>query len=538
MATWADYWRMAPTGERRYVQTEDFQGWQQDEAPEWNPASGFATPEAYLAATYGLPAWAAPFVGRGTETDIYNRGGAVDAAGFFRPGTDASGNVVLGPVDPSTGNWAQRDAFLQAAQQALGGGVVMPLADAQRAYTNSEIPSSLGISFQDYLNRQYVNPRTQNVGGVGDFLVADSANSFDWGLGDRSSFLETVLGQMLPAALTMYGIGTGLGNLASAAGIGGGASSGVGALGDAVTGIDSLADFNNLIPGDYGTLSGLDAAAGTAAGGAAAGMPPPTVPPPGATPPAVPGGLGTVAGAATGAAGALGDAATGVDSLADANNLTPTNWAAASASDPLGAVRALLSSSGLGGLSSLLGGSGGAGGLDLSRLLASGLGAIGANAQADAQQSMFNQFMNLGAPYRASLASLEANPAAYYESPEVKGALQQGSDALARSLSAKVGNPILNPTALQEMQNYTTTGLLGQLNQRRNFLAGAGGLGVSQAMPLGANAAQASTGIYDALGSGVRSVFGNQRDYASELLDILRNQNSLGSGGGLTVKLS
>ena len=165
----------------------------------------------------------------------------------------------------------------------------------------------------------------------------------------------------------------------------------------------------------------------------------------------------------------------------------------------------------------------------IGKLLATGLGGIGASQQASASSDLAKQFMDLGKPYRDSLASLEANPASYYQSPEVQGALQQGSDALARSLSAKVGNPILNPTALQEMQNYSTNGLLGQLNQRRSFLANAGGLGVGQAAQLGSNATQASGGVYNALGAGLGTVFGNQKDYASELLDILKNRG--GSSG-------
>lgn len=167
----------------------------------------------------------------------------------------------------------------------------------------------------------------------------------------------------------------------------------------------------------------------------------------------------------------------------------------------------------------------------IGKLLATGLGGIGAAQQSSASSDLARQFMDMGKPYRDSLASLEANPAAYYQSPEVQGALQQGSDSLARSLSAKVGNPILNPTALQEMQNYTTNGLLGQLNQRRNFLASAGGLGTSQAASLGNAATQASGGVYNALGAGLGSVFGNQRDYASELLDLLKNNRSTGLGG-------
>jgi len=75
------------------------------------------------------------------------------------------------------------------------------------------------------------------------------------------------------------------------------------------------------------------------------------------------------------------------------------------------------------------------------------------------------------------------------------------------------------------MQNYTTQGLLGQLNQRRNFLAGAGGLGVNQAAPLGAQAAQGQGNVFNALGAGVNTVFG--QDPYQQMASALKNVFSL-----------
>lgn len=164
----------------------------------------------------------------------------------------------------------------------------------------------------------------------------------------------------------------------------------------------------------------------------------------------------------------------------------------------------------------------------LGDLLGTGLGVYGANKQAESMEDLYDKFLGLGKPYRDALSQLNANPSSFYSSPIVQGALQQGSDALSRSLSAKVGNPILNPTALQEMQNYTSRGLLDAYNNRWNQLASAGQLGVSQAAPLGVRSADAQSGVYDALGAGLGSVFGNQRDYAGELMDILRGRNNVG----------
>lgn len=155
-----------------------------------------------------------------------------------------------------------------------------------------------------------------------------------------------------------------------------------------------------------------------------------------------------------------------------------------------------------------------------------GLGVYGANQQANATSDLYDRFFSLGAPYRQSLAALEANPQGFYSSPMVQGALQQGSDALSRSLSAKVGNPILNPTALQEMQNFTTRGLLDAYNNRFSQLASAGQLGVSQSAGLGSQAAASQSGIPNALGAGLSSVFGKEQDYAQQVLDLLKNRSS------------
>ena len=136
------------------------------------------------------------------------------------------------------------------------------------------------------------------------------------------------------------------------------------------------------------------------------------------------------------------------------------------------------------------------------------LGLAGASQQAGAQKDLANEWLNLGAPYRASLAELNANPQSFYSSPMFQGALQQGSDALSRSLSAKVGNPILNPTALQEMQNYTTKGSLDQYNNRFAQLANAGQLGLGPAATFSGQAANSTGNIYNAAGAGLQSVFG------------------------------
>lgn len=166
--------------------------------------------------------------------------------------------------------------------------------------------------------------------------------------------------------------------------------------------------------------------------------------------------------------------------------------------------------------------------LDLiGKLGSTALGVYGSNQQADATKDLYNRFFDLGAPYRASLASLEADPNSFYNSDIVKGAIQQSSDAMANSLSMR-GNPANNPGALQEIQKNTTRGLLDAYNNRFSQLASAGQLGVGQSAALGTNAVSSQGGLTNALGAGLQSVLGNQRDYAGDFLDILRNRSSLG----------
>lgn len=179
---------------------------------------------------------------------------------------DAEGNRIAEEVpywDPS--------GLYEAVASQYGAGAAAPLGDLRTLYSGSELPGG-GVSWDQYISTRFPGARMQSVDGLGDFLLADREVATDWSpytSYDENSGWDFVLKDFLPAALTMYGIGTGIGNLANLAGIGG-TSGTAGALGDAVTGIDSLADFNGLTPGDYGALSGVDAAA---AGAGAAGDP-------------------------------------------------------------------------------------------------------------------------------------------------------------------------------------------------------------------------------------------------------------------------
>ena len=425
--------------------------------------------------------------------------------------------------------------------QAAGGrtstdvpGLGTPEAIAQANLARSDAPGALGLTLDQL---------AKDTGStISNGFVSEATTPKDYMLGDNSTLLQNVI-KFGGLAAAGYGLGTGLESLLGNAAAGAGGTSLLDpslitspvapvSTGSAFGTVDPfLQGVTQTMPATLGAsvpagstlgtaapfTSGLGAVGSPAAAAAlsaweagapaAAATGAATVPTPPATPPATP---------------TAGDPF--IDAYTPPNpNVPQGTWGAPVAGT--GAAASLLNSIFKTNLTDADTGL-------IGKLLATGLGGIGASQQASASSDLAKQFMDLGKPYRDSLASLEANPASYYQSPEVKGALQQGSDALARSLSAKVGNPILNPTALQEMQNYSTNGLLGQLNQRRNFLANAGGLGVGQAAQLGTNAAQASGGVYNALGAGLGTVFGNQRDYAGDLLDILKNR---GSSSGMSL---
>jgi hypothetical protein len=157
----------------------------------------------------------------------------------------------------------------------------------------------------------------------------------------------------------------------------------------------------------------------------------------------------------------------------------------------------------------------------LGSLIPAGLGAYGASKQSDAFTNLANQFASYGTPYRGKLADLYADPSKFLSSPEVQVPVQQGTDALARSLSEKVGNPIENPTALQDIQNYASNQLFGRLGQEKDRLGGFGALSAyNQAAPgAAANAAGSEGNIFNAIGYGV----GNYLNPPTPLEQLLKS---------------
>ena len=151
----------------------------------------------------------------------------------------------------------------------------------------------------------------------------------------------------------------------------------------------------------------------------------------------------------------------------------------------------------------------------------------------------------------------------------------QGTNALARSLSAKVGNPIENPTALGEIQGYATNTLFGKLGEEKNRLAQLGwggpygsagatipgigtslqsgvsgpipGIGTSLTGTPSTGSNTLGTGVYDAskaatgadsslwnsLGLGLQRVFDPQPTGTQSLADLLK---TLQGSGIFTVR--
>jgi hypothetical protein len=457
---------------------------------------------------------------------------AQDGGGNMVAQVDGAGNIVAQFPEAEVTGYRYGDNYQAEAPTGTGDGIAVADADKrqtlQQAYegwARSQMPQA-GITFQQYLRD--TGSQVDAQGRVTQTI------SKDFGLADKGSFGD-FLKWAAPKALAMYGGVQGLGNLlggealAGLSGAGGGA--GAGSMFDAAgagadmfgQGAVNLGNYGAAMGGAGGIGSalqggvfpvsgevGLDASMFDAAGAGADMFGQGAVDL---------GNAGAAAGAA-GAGGAVGDPF--IDAFTPPNPNVPQgtwNTPAIPGNMITRLVNSLIPGAGLTDADTGM----------IGKLLATGLGGVGASQKADASSNLYRDFMDLGKPYRDSLASLEANPAAYYQSPEIQGAQQQGSDAMARSLSATVGDPIFNKTALQEMQNYNQAGLLNQLNQRRSFLANAGGLGVGQAAGLGSQAAQSQGGVYNALGAGLGTVFGNQKDYASELLDILKNRG--GSSG-------
>lgn len=153
-------------------------------------------------------------------------------------GYDPEGNPLTGPRYNEDGSPILRDSegnqiaeevpywnptgLLGAIAQQYGAGAASPLNDLRTLYNTSELPQG-GVSWDQYINTRFPGARVQNIDGLGEFLLADRENATDWSpytsSDEEQSILGTIFKEMLPKALAMYGIGTGLGGVLNPAGM-------------------------------------------------------------------------------------------------------------------------------------------------------------------------------------------------------------------------------------------------------------------------------------------------------------------------------
>jgi len=160
---------------------------------------------------------------------------------------------------------------------------------------------------------------------------------------------------------------------------------------------------------------------------------------------------------------------------------------------------------------------------NLGSLLSSGLGAYASNKQTTALEDQAKRYEGYGAPYRQKLSDLYANPDSFLTSKEVQTPVQQGTNALMRSLSTQ-GNPFGSGNALQQGQSYASDQLFGKLGQEKDRLAGFGGLSsYNQAAPQTAtNAIQSTSNGYNAIGSGLGNIFNPPQTASQTMAEFLK----------------
>lgn len=161
------------------------------------------------------------------------------------------------------------------------------------------------------------------------------------------------------------------------------------------------------------------------------------------------------------------------------------------------------------------------------KVVAGGLGLLGSRQKERRQENQAREYDSRTRPYRTQLAELERDPTAYLTSPAVVGPVQQGTDALARALSVRFGNPAGSGTALQELQNYATTRLAGNLQDEKRRLAALSGIPQAAAAYPGASQAaiDSERGIYDVAGSTIYDIT-NPKPTLKQLLEEIYKMNS------------
>ena len=243
---------------------------------------------------------------------------------------------------------------------------------------------------------------------------------------------------------------------ALAAGAGGLAASGAGALGgEALAGMDAgLAGIPEAVIGGGGVAAPI--AAGTGAYGAEG-----------------------LAGAAAGAG-----AGYGAEGLA-------TGVAAGAGGSALGNILGGAGASALGGA--------------LASLIPAGIGAYGADQKSDNMKEIYDKYIGFGEPSRARYEATYKPGFTMADDPGYKDMLDLGSDSILRKLSV-TGNPYGNPASLTQATDYVTRNLAyPALQDYRKLNASTGGLASfsNAAATSGIDVAKSQTNWLDPLGAGL-----------------------------------
>src|SRR5689334_21919882 len=149
--------------------------------------------------------------------------------------------------------------------------------------------------------------------------------------------------------------------------------------------------------------------------------------------------------------------------------------------------------------------------MDLGSLLSGSTGMLGNLFNRNQQSQAYNDYYNIGAPYRTQLQTITNDPSQYFNSPEAQ-ALANASD---RRYSASVGNPAGSGTAQAGAMDALLRGYGAERDRLFNY---GGGAYYNRAAP-GARAGTQQAG---------QGAFGSLQD----LLAVLGKGGMFSGGGG------
>ena len=155
-------------------------------------------------------------------------------------------------------------------------------------------------------------------------------------------------------------------------------------------------------------------------------------------------------------------------------------------------------------------------------LAAAGLGAYGANKQANSLEALNQRYMNMGAPSRARYEASYQPGFTMANDPGYTDALNAASKATLHGLSVQ-GNPAGSPNAWnQTLSDVNAKFAYPALQNYRNQNAATGGIAsFSAAAPAAATGAIGAQGnVYNAIGGGLNDIFNPPKSLAQQLAEM------------------